>query len=155
MQITLDYTSLYGVVERSLSIIAKRSADEQGNPLFDNITLGSREKEIITDFIRTASTDFVTEASAFVNASTDNTITLTLPTNHNDALDGFLQKACDGYCVSYALYSWFTITAPRLAEKYLGDCNRNMAAVIRLIHEKKAPEGTTDVLSTSTAVTQN
>ena len=153
MDITINYANLYAVVERSLSIIAKRSVDDQGNPLFDNITLSSRETEIITDFIKTASVDLATETSAFVTASTDNSITLTFPTNHNAALDNFIQKSCNGYCVSYALYSWFTVTAPRLAEKHLGDCTRNLSAVIRLVNDKKAPEGTTDVLATSTNVT--
>lgn len=155
MDITINYVNLYSIVERSLSIIAKRSVDDQGNRLFDNITLSSRETDIVTDFIKTASVNIASETSAFVTASTDNSITLTFPTNHNAALDNFIQKSCDGYCVSYALYSWFTVTAPRLAEKYLGDCNSNLSAVIRMINEKKAPEGTTDVLATSTNVTQN
>lgn len=154
MDITINYANLYGIVERSLSIIAKRSVDDQGNPLFDNITLGSRETEIVSDFIKTASVDLATETSAFITASTDNSITLTFPTNHNAALEDFIQKACDGYCVSYALYSWLTVTAPRLAEKYQGDYNRNLSAVIRLVNDKKAPGGTTDVLATSTTVTE-
>ena len=155
MDITINYANLYAVVERSLSIIAKRSVDDHGNPLFDNITLSSRETDIVTDFIKTASVNIASETSAFVTASTDNSITLTFPTNHNAALDNFIQKCCNGYCVSYALYSWFTVTAPRLSEKYLGDCTRNLSALIRLVNEKKAPEGTTDVLATSTNVTQN
>ena len=153
MQITLSYTDLYAVVERSLSIIGKRSVDDKGNRLFDNITIGSREKDIITDFIKQGAAWLAAETSAFVTAGTDNSITLTFPTNHNTNLDTFIQNSCKSYCVSYALYSWFTVTAPRLSEKYLGDCNRDIAAIIRLSNEKVAPSGATDIMSTSTSVT--
>lgn len=153
MQITLTYTDLYAVVERSLSVIAKRSADDQGNPLFDNITLGSREKEIITDYIKQAAVWLATETAGFVTAGTENSITLTFPTNHNTALDTFIDSAAKHYCVAYAIYSWFTVTAPRLSEKYLGDCTRDVASIIKMTNEKKAPDGTADVLSTSTTVT--
>lgn len=139
MDITLNYNNLYGIVERSLAVIGKRSNDEQGNPLFADITLGSRETEIINDYFRQAAIDLSAETAAFITASTDNTITLTFPANQNSALNGFIQKSCDAYCVSYALHSWLNITAPRIAEKYGADCNRQLAVVIRLIHEKKPP----------------
>lgn len=321
MDITINYANLYGIVERSLSIIAKRSVDDQGNPLFDNITLGSREKDIIYDYFHNASVDLCTELGKFMTAEIDDhtsipsviyttfwtdsaasaftenitasgqylykydsgdlyisslsfpyvamspeenalfryrgtfykwnggltaltpeetaqltntqknaattlsyynttpvsagvlhadvylyydgnvyrsqrqasfsavtipqgaaivhpngttyirnsnvlvsipggledslTLSLDMPDNWNNALLVSLLKGINGYCVSYALYSWFTVTAPRLAEKYQGDCNRNLSAVIRLVNEKKAPEGTTDILATSTNVTNN
>ena len=140
MQITLTYSDLYAIVERSLSIIAKRSVDDKGYPVFDNITLGSRETEIITDYIKQAAVWLATETAGFITASSENSITLTFPTNHNTNLEVFITNSCKGYCVSYALYSWFTVTAPRLAEKYLADSNNNLSAVIRLTTDKKAPE---------------
>lgn len=153
MQITLNYTDLYDIVERSLSIIGKRSADDQGNLLFKDITLGSREKELVTDYIKQSVVWLATETSSFITASTVNSVTLTFPSNHNANLDVFIEQACKDYCVAYALYSWFTITLPRLSEKYQGDCSRDIATIIRLVNDKKAPEGSTDVLSTSTSVT--
>lgn len=151
---TFDYTALYGKVSRSLSIIGKRSTDEQGNRLFADITLGSRETEIIEDYMRQAVIDLAAEMEAFVTGETDTTITITLPSNHNSALETFIGKSCDEYCVSYALYSWFTVTAPRIAEKYLGDMKRQLSAVVRLINERKAPTGSADIVSsTSTVIT--
>lgn len=155
MQITLNYTDLYVIVERSLSIIGKRSADDQGNLLFEAITLGSREKELITDYIKQSAVWLATETSSFITASTVNSVTLTFPSNHNANLDVFIEQACKDYCVAYALYSWFTITLPRLSEKYQGDCSRDIATIIRLVNNKKMPEPTsssspTDVTTTVT-----
>lgn len=157
MQKTFDFTALYGKVSRSLSIIGKRSVDDQGNLLFKDITLGSNEKEIINDYLRQAVIDIVTELGAFITAQTDGTsITVTLPTSHNSVIDTFIGNSCDEYCVSYVLYSWFTVTAPRIADKYLGDCKRQLAAVIRMSNEKTAPTGSADIVSsTSTSVTSN
>ena len=156
MQKTFDFSALQGKVSRSLSIIGKRSTDDQGNLLFRDITLGSRETEIINDYLNQAVIDIVTEMSASITAYSGSTITLTFPTNHNSSIESFIDKSCDEYCVSYALYSWFTVTAPRIAEKYLGDCKRQLAAVVRLTNEKKAPSGSADIVSsTSTSVTDN
>jgi len=154
MQKTFDYTALYGKVSRSLSIIGKRSTDDNGNRLFGDITLGTNEKGIIEDYLRQAVIDIAAEMEAFITAEENDTITITLPTSHNDALNNFISKSCDEYCVSYALYSWFTVTSPRIADKYFGDMKRQLSAVVRLIHEKKAPEGTHDIVSsTSTVIT--
>ena len=140
MQKTFDFTALYGKVSRSLSIIGKRSIDDQGNLLFKDITLGSNETEIINDYLRQAVIDIVTELSAFITAESGDAITVTFPTNHNSNLDTFIGKSCDEYCVAYALYSWFNVTAPRIAGKYLEDCKRQLSAVIRLAHDKKPPQ---------------
>jgi hypothetical protein len=151
---TFDYTALYGKVSRSLSIIAKRSTDENGNRLFADITLGTNEKGIIEDYFRQAVIDLVTELEAFITAETDTSFTVTLPSNHKSALEPSIGKSCDEYCVSYALYSWFTISAPRIADKYLGDMKRQLSAVIRLVNEKEAPTGSADIVSsTSTVIT--
>ena len=158
MDITLEYTSLYATVERSLSIIGKRSIDDNGNPLFIDITLGTRETELINDYIRNAVIDLAAELGGFITGETDvtasDTITITLPTNHNSNLEGFIAKSCKAYCVSYALHSWFMLTAPKLVEREAGNMNRQLSAVIRLIHEKKAPVGAHDIVSaTSTVIT--
>lgn len=303
--ITLDYNSLYELVERSLSVIGKRSIDDKGELLFRDITLGSREKKIVFDFFATAFIDLCAElgkfitaqmetvsgitsfiyttfwtdqaASSFVNQITATgqylykydsgdlyvsslsfpfstiapatnalfvyqetyykwnsgltqltdeevaeltdeqkaaattltyynedptsvtasqadvylyyngsvykssrnasfssasipagaaivdpqgrayvregnqlinvptetaesvSLTITVPDNWNTALLVSLTQSLKGYCVAYALYSWFVITAPRIADKYLEDCKRLLAASIRLVHEKKEP----------------
>lgn len=155
MNINISYATLYEEVSRSLSIIGKRSVDDDGTPLFKDITLSSREQEIISDYIRQAAIDIAAETAAFITASTDQSVTLTLPTNSNQALEPFIQKSCAEYCVSYALYSWLFITAPRIAPRYLDDCKRQLSAVVRLVHEKKAPQENADILSTTTSVTPN
>ena len=72
MQITLTYSDLLAVMERSLSIIAKRSTDDQGNRLFDNITLGSREKQIASDFFTTAFIELSAELSDYITTEIQN-----------------------------------------------------------------------------------
>lgn len=139
MNITLTYATLYAKVERSLSVIGKRSKDADGNSLFSDITLGFREKEIINDYFRQAAIDLSTELATFITGGNTDSITITMPGNFNTALQPFLQESCEAYCVSYALSSWFTVTAPKLAEKYVGDCARQINAVIRLLNNKKAP----------------
>lgn len=158
MDITLDNNTLYEKVSRSLSVIGKRSIDDNGNLLFTDITLGSREKTIANDYFRQAVITLTTELSAFVTTATSQsvTFTITLPDNHNSALEAFLQDACESYCVSYALYSWFVITAPRISSKYADDCKLMLASVIRLAHEKKTPDGNAnmaDILSPDSVVT--
>lgn len=81
------------------------------------------------------------------------TLNLSTFTNWNNALELTLITSINNYLTSYALYSWFVITAPKIAEDYAGKANNQLAAVVRLINEKKAPAESTDVLSTSTSVT--
>lgn len=142
MDITLDYSTLYDIVSRSLSVIGKRARNEEGGREYENVTLGTNEKEIITDYLRQAIIDLSAELSAFITANTDNAITfkLELPSSHNAGLDPFIQKSCEAYCTSFALHAWLFVTVPRLAPRYLEDCKRQLAAVIRLIHDKKAPD---------------
>lgn len=153
MTITFATNDIRPAIERSLSIIGKRSTDDNGNLMFRDITIGSKEQDIITDYIQEAIIDLSDILSAHITASTDTTITITLPSTHNTDLQPFIQKACKAYCVSYSLASWFNVTAPRLTAKYEANCQKQSAAVIRLIHEKQAPQGDTDVLGTSTSIT--
>lgn len=155
MVVTLVNSTLYDIVERSLSVIGKRSTDDKGNLLFTDITLGSREVPLIYDYFRQAFIDLATELSAFITAQSETAITLTFPSNHNPILEPFVQKACEAYCVSYALNSWFTVTAPRIAEKYSEDCRRQLSAVIRLINEKQPPQASSfSPLNISTTVSE-
>lgn len=157
MNITISYQALYEKVSRSLSIIAKRSVDDKGVLLFKDITLSTREQEIMTDYFKQAVLDIVAAAAAFIAENSDNTITfvLDLPENHRSSLDSFIQKSCEEYCVSYALYSWLFITAPRIAPRYLDDCKRQLSVIIRLVHEKEPPAEDSDIMSTTTSVTSN
>ncbi len=144
MEITLEYATLTETVKRSLSVIGKRSIDKDGNLLFTDITVGTNEEPLITDYLRQAVIDLSTELSSFApvpDVSPEGiTLYLDLPTNHNEDMLPFIQQCCEAYCVSYALYSWFTVTAPRLTEKYQADCTRQSSALIRLLHEKSAPD---------------
>jgi len=154
MNITLNYSNLAAVVDRQLSIVGKRSTDEEGKRLFTDITLGTREKALIDDYIRQAVIDISTETAALITAGSMTAITLTFPSNHNSVLETFIQQSCEAYCVSFALWSWFTITAPRIADRYLDDCKRQLASIIRLTNEKKAPAAGHDIVSsTSTVIT--
>lgn len=318
MTISIDFGTLYTIVARSLSVIGKRSTDDNGNRLFADITLGSREKVIISDYFRNALVDLCAELNSFLTAEMENysgfatviytkywtdqaasdfvsqisasgeylfnystiklyvsslsfpfasvtpeenslfkyegtfykwssgltqltaeelasltdeqknsatvlsyyntdpqtvtatsadvylyynntiykssrsasfsetpipsgaalvdpngqaysvngstimnipggiddsvTLTLTMPDNWNPALQESIRQASYNYCVSYTLYSWFTVTAPRISEKYLGDMSRNLSAVVRLANVKTAPGESVDILSTSTSV---
>lgn len=154
MEIELVYNDLYDKVARSLSIIGKRMTDDKGNLLFNDITLGSREKEIIYDYFSQAIIDLSVELATFITNVTDSVVQfpLTLPANHNSGLEKFIQQACENYCVSYAIHSWFVITAPRLSEKYAGDCYRQVNAVIRLVNDKTVPDSAGDIMATTTNV---
>ena len=66
---------------------------------------------------------------------------LTLPDDYNDALDTTIGTAIDGFCTAYSLYSWFVVTAPRLAEKYRADANAQLQMVVSMLfHRKPTPE---------------
>lgn len=154
MVITLDSNTLAGEVKRSLSIIGKRSVDDKGEPAYKDITLGSLEDPLLADYFRQAVIDISTETAAFITAASDTQITLTFPTNHNTVLETFIQQSCEAYCVSYALWSWLTITAPRIASRYLEDCKRQIGSIIRLIHDKKSPTAAaSSPLDISTSIT--
>lgn len=144
MEITLNFTAFAAEVKRSLSIIGKRSIDEHGNLMFKDITLGSLEESLLNDYFYQAVIDLTTETDTFITGSTDTSLTLTFPSNHNDALNLAISNVCKAFCVSYALYSWFSIVAPRLVEKYMTDCKRQAGALIRLVNNKKPPSVSTD-----------
>lgn len=66
-------------------------------------------------------------------------IILELANDYNEALDQTVKQALQAYCVAYALYSWFVITSPRLADKYLADANAHRSFVISQLFHRKAP----------------
>lgn len=63
-------------------------------------------------------------------------LVVTTPDNWNASLQLSLRQAMTNYCVSYALYSWFTITAPHISEKYQMDSQRQLLTIVEMIHEK-------------------
>lgn len=155
MDIIINQQSISATVSRSLSIIGKRAVDDNGNLLFKDITLGSNETLLIGDYISNAVTALVTELGGFVSSYTPqtDTITVTLPSNHNSQLESFIKKSCSNYVVAYCLYSWFTITAPKIAEKYQGDMTMQLKSLIRMMNEKKAPSNTSPDVVKATKVT--
>lgn len=138
MNITLTFETLFGTMSRSLSIIGKRSVDEEGNLLFKDITIGTNEKLIAEDFMNVAANMLAAELSGFVTGNTGGVV-VSFPSNHNSALDTFIQRTAQAYCVAYMLYSWFVITAPKIAEKYLTEADSQLKAIIRMVHEKNEP----------------
>ena len=155
MTITIDNAELLGIVKRSLSIIGKRSVDNEGNLLFKDITLGSREEGLVSDYISDAVNTLAAELSGFVTG-TSGGIQVTFPSNQNDQLNTYIIAACKAYVVAYCLYSWFTITAPKIAAKYQGDAANQLAAVARMTHEKKeATPPSSDYTDVSGEVTNN
>jgi len=144
MQITLNYTSLYDTVARSLSIIGQRSVDDNGNLLFKDITLGSREKDIIYDYFRSAINGLAADLRQYVTAvtssSTSFTLTVSLYDDANSNLSSTVVQAVKDYVTAYALYSWFTITAPRISEKYKEDAMNQRNFVIAQTFHRQRPQ---------------
>ena len=151
MNISINFDEIFGIVSRSLSIIGKSAVDDNGNLLFKDITLGSNEKQIVNDFMGDAANMLAAELSGYVTGSSGG-VTVTYPSNHNSNLDTFIQKSGVAFCKAYILYSWFVITAPKIADKYQGDMTSQLASIVRMSTEKNAPTGSTDILNTSTSV---
>lgn len=154
MNITLNYSDLYGVVERSLSVIGKRSVDEAGNRLFDNITLGSREVPLIHDYFRSAIVGLAAELREYVTLETLSQgsfvfgITPYADTNPN--LETTITQAIKDYIVAYALYSWLTVSAPRISEKYLSDANAQKSYIIAQVYHRQRPSSLPNPLTPKT-----
>lgn len=152
--INIQYNELALTVKRALSIIGKRAVDDKGTKLFSSITLGSNEEAILHDFFESASVTLTTLLRHFVT-SQEHTIggmvaSISLPDNHNSALQVAMNKAFSNYMTAYALYSWLLITAPRIAEKYLREAEDFKAYIIQMTHEKKAPNQADDLTFTVT-----
>lgn len=155
MTITINNTNLLAEIKRSLSIIGKRSVDDEGNLLFKDITLSSREEGIVGDYINNAVNMLVAELAGFVTGTTGG-IQVTFPANQNSNLESYIQTACNAYIIAYCLYSWFVITAPKIAAKYQGDADNQLAAIIRMTHEKKeATPPSSDYTDVTGNVTNN
>ena len=105
MVVTLDFLVLTATVKRSLSIIGKRSVDDNGTLLFKDITLGSLEEPILADFYKDAVIQLKTQTEYFSSSTSDTSITLDFPANHPEGNDTAIRDAFAAYCVSYALYS--------------------------------------------------
>lgn len=143
MEITITYTDINDIVERSLSIIGKRSIDDQGNLLFKDITIGTREKEILTDYYRQAIMHIAAELRKYVTLETPTdtsyTILLTLDDDHNDKLHDTIKEAIKEYIVAFSLYAWFTVTAPRLYQKYLADSQNALSYLTYQVYHHQRP----------------
>ncbi len=83
------------------------------------------------------------------------TLDFDMPDNWNSAIEPSLITSMQNYLISFALYSWFVITAPKIADKYGADAAQQLAAVIRLLHEKKAPSGNIDIISAASTTVDN
>lgn len=143
MDITINYTEIYSVVERSLSVIGKRSTDENGNRLFTDITLGTREKEIAYDYFRSAIVALAADLRQYVTfetfSATSFTVRISLYEDHNEHLEPTITQAIKDYIVAYALFSWFVITAPRLQEKYMVESERYRTYIIYQVFHHQRP----------------
>lgn len=143
MDIAITYSDISTVVERSLSIIGKRSIDDQGNLLFKDITIGTREKEILSDYYRSAIMHLASELRKYVTletpSSTSYTIRLTLDDDSNQALQDTIRQAVKEYLIAFALYSWFNVSAPRIYEKYLADAQNALAYLTYQVFHHQRP----------------
>lgn len=151
MNITITYADISAIVKRSLSIIGKRSTDDKGELLFKDITLGSREEDILIDYYKSAAMHIASELRKYVTGETPSTtaytITVTLDDDANDGLENTIKDAAQEYVVAYALYSWFTVTAPRIYEKYLADSQSAMGYLIYQVFNRKRPDTLPDPLA--------
>lgn len=145
MDIEITYSDISSIVERSLSIIGKRSIDEKGNLLFKDITIGTREKEILTDYYKSAVMHIASELRRYVtletSATASYTIQLTLDDDYNDKLQNTIIQSVKEYIVAYSLYSWFTVTAPAIYKKYLADAQNAMGYLTYQVFHRKRPSG--------------
>lgn len=143
MDIVITYSDISAIVERSLSIIGKRSVDDAGNLLFKDITIGTREKDILKDYYKSAIMHIASELRKYVTLETPTTtaytLQLTLDDDANQALQDSIKQAVTEYIVAYALYSWFTVSAPRLYQKYLTDSQNALSYLSYQIFNRKRP----------------
>lgn len=144
MDIIINYSDISEIVERSLSIIGKRSIDEQGNLLFKDITIGTREKEILTDYCKSAIMHIAAELRQYVRLETPTadtyTIRIILNYDANPYLEDSIRQAVTEYIIAYALYSWFTVSAPRLYQKYLTDSQNALNYLTYQVYNRKRPD---------------
>lgn len=139
MNYVVNTSAIKGTVKRSLSIIGKRAVDDNGNLLFEDVTLGSKEESIIEDYITNAVTDVAGALTDLVTSWTGSTLTIDTPSNKKCS-DNVITTVIDAYIVSYSLYSWFVITAPKIADKYQTDMNSQLASLVRLCLCKDSPQ---------------
>jgi hypothetical protein len=80
-------------------------------------------------------------------------LVVTSPDNWNSAQQLALRQSLYNYCVSYALFSWFTVTAPHISQKYLQDSQRQILTIMDMVHEKnpsqESPYSYNDINGTS------
>lgn len=159
MDIVINYSDISAIVDRSLSIIGKRSVDDQGNLLFKDITIGTREKQILTDYYRSAIMHIASELRQFVRleAPIGDTYTISLALNDdaNPDLEDSIRQAVTEYLVAYTLYSWFTVSAPRLYQKYLTDSQNALSYLTYQVFNRKRPDTLPNPLAPKVDPTDN
>lgn len=75
-------------------------------------------------------------------------LVVTSPDNWNSAQQLALRQSLYNYCVCYALYSWFTVTAPHISQKYMLDAQRQITTILQLIHDKVEPSSDASLSAT-------
>ncbi len=148
--ISISIDKITEKVQRSLYIIGKRSSNDDGTSLFQDVSLSTNETDLISDYVYVAFQHIQTELAKFVTISqveehsTENVFISAEMSVDDNSGSLTLDKTVELYCVSYALYSWFVFSVPRIADKYNRDCETLMADIIRIVHNKKEPEASAD-----------
>lgn len=143
INISVTSSALKEKVKRSLSIIGKRAVDVNGNNIFEQITLSTNEEPILDDFFAAAIAAIAADLgkiATLASANSGYTLTLDNPRIHPTRLTVALQAAVDNYMVAYALFSWFVVTAPKIAEKYKVEADNHRAFILTIALEKEPPK---------------
>ena len=148
-ELSVGSQEISDTIKRSLAIIGKRSVDDNGQSMYRDIMMGSNEEDLIGDYISEAAQHIASKINGVINSVGGDeelitSINVLLPSNYNDGLEALAQRTFKAYCVAYALYSWFTITAPTLAGKYEKMSQQHLDEIVSLIYSKKAPNTPTE-----------
>lgn len=157
INISVTSSTLKEKVKRSLSIIGKRAVDANGNNIFEQITLSTNEEPILDDFFAAAIAAIAADLrkiATLASANSGYTLTLDNPRIHATRLTVALKTAVDNYMVAYALFSWFVVTAPKIADKYRVEADNHRALILAMALEKEPPKtnGADFISSVSTSV---
>ena len=79
--------------------------------------------------------------------TTTYTVRITLDNDANPALEDSIKQAVTEYLVAYMLYSWFTVSAPRLYQKYLADSQNALSYLTYQVFNRKRPDTLPDPLA--------
>ena len=147
MNIQVNISDLDKTTRRKLANIAKRTRAEDGSLVFADVAPSEKEMETLHDFYADAVTLLNTTSQYFVTATTTPTadgqavgmVTLTFPTNHNEAMNTTLIAAFSTFLVAYAVYAWLAIVNPAATERYQQAMREKLEALIQIIFHKTPP----------------